>query len=428
MAVFAATMDAFGPFENNPHLAVAVSGGPDSTALAIMARDWAQARAGRITALTVDHGLRPASAGEARWVGDQMRTQGIDHEVLAWMGDKPRAGIQAAARSARYGLLRGWCRDASVLHLLAGHQRDDQAETRLMRLARGKAHLGAAGISAVREYSDIRLLRPLLGQSRDGLRAWLTALGVPWIDEESNVDQGFERVRARRRLAAEPGLAAGLDTDGYAAARARQNSEERVHQRLARALSFSEFGFADLERKSIGDDDTAAVALGRVITSIGGRDYAPATDALVRLVDQIADKRFSGATLGGCQVRPAADGKVFVCREARNLPAPVTAQSGDEVDWDGRFRLCFADDLPAGQGIAERMTLRSLGHDGWRQIPSDTRRQRGTPMAAALSLPALFRRDDLYWWPGAGESPAAEAVKWAFRPKNAVSFSVFCIA
>src|SRR5512144_2076204 len=118
-------MEEFAPFESSPHLAVAVSGGADSMALGLLAHDWAVARGGRVTALTVDHGLRPASAKEAAQVGSWMSACGIEHHILCWPGAKPASAVQNAARVARYRLLRQWCRQAGVLHLVLGHHADD---------------------------------------------------------------------------------------------------------------------------------------------------------------------------------------------------------------------------------------------------------------------------------------------------------------
>src|ERR1700693_3737439 len=120
-AEFAARLDALGPFERAPRLAVAVSGGADSLALALFADAWARARGGRIAALTVDHRLRAASATEARQVGAWLAPRGIVHRTLAWEGPHPESDIQAAARAARYRLLEAWCEEQGILHLLTAH-------------------------------------------------------------------------------------------------------------------------------------------------------------------------------------------------------------------------------------------------------------------------------------------------------------------
>src|SRR5579863_2293243 len=147
-AEFGAALDRLGPFERRPLLAVAVSGGADSLALALLASVWAKARRGRVVALTVDHRLRRESTGEARQVGRWLRRLGIAHEILTWKGPYPQGDVQAAARAARYALLEAWCHTAHCLHLLTAHHREDQVETFWLRLARGSGLDGLAAMPA----------------------------------------------------------------------------------------------------------------------------------------------------------------------------------------------------------------------------------------------------------------------------------------
>ena len=134
---FAALLLPFAPFEPSPHLAIAVSGGADSMALALLADRWARMRGGRVTALTVDHGLRAEAAAEAAQVARWLAERGIAAMTLAGVAPLPRRDIQAQARALRYRLLEGWCAEAGVLHLLIAHHQEDQAETLLLRLGRG---------------------------------------------------------------------------------------------------------------------------------------------------------------------------------------------------------------------------------------------------------------------------------------------------
>src|SRR5579863_9177854 len=143
---FAETLDRLGPFERRPLIAVAVSGGADSMALALLADAWAKARRGRAVALTVDHRLRAESTAEARQVARWLRRHGIAHEILTWTAPRPRSGVQAAARAARYALLEDWCLRAHCLHLLTAHHRRDQVETFWLRLTRGS---GLDGLAAM---------------------------------------------------------------------------------------------------------------------------------------------------------------------------------------------------------------------------------------------------------------------------------------
>ena len=154
---FKKLMADMGPFETQPHIAVAVSGGADSLCLALLAGRWAKRMDGKATALTVDHGLRDQSAEEALQVGRWLHSEGMDHDILDWQGPKPKTGIQAAARAARYGLMQAWCREQEVLHLALAHTQDDQAETFLLRLGAGSGADGLAAMTAIRETADVRL-------------------------------------------------------------------------------------------------------------------------------------------------------------------------------------------------------------------------------------------------------------------------------
>ncbi len=186
---FARLLARLGPFEPKPVIALAVSGGPDSMALALLLDEWANHRDARIEAITVDHGLRPESAAEAEQVGRWLAVRRVTrHTVLHWSDAKPEAGIQAAARAARYRLMTEHCRAEGILHLCLAHHLDDQVETRAMRAARHSGPAGLAGMSAIREWGGVRLLRPLLGITKQALHATLAARGSG-VDRRSEQPQ-----------------------------------------------------------------------------------------------------------------------------------------------------------------------------------------------------------------------------------------------
>lgn len=190
-----------------PRLAVAVSGGPDSVALLHLAT---AAWPGRVTALTVDHGLRAAAADEARRLGNCCAAAGIAHVLLRWEGPPPASGVQAAAREARYRLMTDWCTAAGVGVLMTAHHADDQAETLLMRLARGAGSAGLAGIRRCRPLAPgVLLVRPLLDIRREALAAVAAASGWPIVTDPANADARHQRSAARALLAATPWLDAG---------------------------------------------------------------------------------------------------------------------------------------------------------------------------------------------------------------------------
>lgn len=193
---FDATMGAYAPYENGPHLAVALSGGADSTALAILASDWAKERSGTVTGLIVDHGLRAESNEEAQLVQRRLAGLGLSARILEWRGPKPTTGIQAAARAARYQLLSDWCHHNGVLHLLAGHHADDQAETVLLRLLRGA---GTTGLGAMRPVTA-GIVRPLLAVRRSAVEAYAVHRGLEVRQDPTNRDVRVPRNQIRHEL------------------------------------------------------------------------------------------------------------------------------------------------------------------------------------------------------------------------------------
>lgn len=181
-------------------LGVAVSGGPDSLALLLLC---AEARPLQVEAATVDHALRPESRGEAEKVGELCARLGVPHVILtaAW-AEKPTTAIQERARTLRYQLLGKWARERRITALLTAHHLDDQAETLLMRLGRGAGVTGLAGMRRLTRLAggSVSIVRPLLGWRHSELEAVCAAAGVEPMQDPSNEDEQFERVRVRKAL------------------------------------------------------------------------------------------------------------------------------------------------------------------------------------------------------------------------------------
>jgi len=215
----------FADWKGLPALVLAVSGGPDSVALMWLAARWRRsfARGPRLVAVTIDHGLRTEAAREAREVKRLARALDVEHRTLRWTGDKPRRGVPAAAREARYRLLADAARAARASHVLTAHTRDDQAETLLMRLLRGSGIAGLSAMARESERDGIRLARPFLDVPKSRLIATLNKAKIAFADDPTNRDTAFARPRLRALL---PLLAAeGGDVRGLA----------RLASRLARA-------------------------------------------------------------------------------------------------------------------------------------------------------------------------------------------------
>jgi tRNA(Ile)-lysidine synthase len=200
----------FADFRSAPALVVAVSGGPDSVALMWLLARWrkALARGPRLVAVTVDHGLRPEAAAEARAVKRLAKALALDHRTRRWIGVKPRNGVPAAAREVRYGLLAETARGVGATHILTAHTRDDQAETLLMRLLRGSGIVGLSAMARISERDGLSLARPLLDVAKSQLTATLKRAKIGFVDDPTNRDTTFTRPRLRMllpKLAAEGG-------------------------------------------------------------------------------------------------------------------------------------------------------------------------------------------------------------------------------
>ncbi len=218
---------------------VALSGGPDSVALLALAAAWARGRAApRLFSATVDHGLRSASAAEAEACASVAARLGVPHQVLMWSGPKPAAGLQEAAREARYDLLAAHARAVGATHLATAHHADDQAETVLMRLCAGSGIGGLGGMRQTFRHCGVVHVRPLLGLRKAALTAHCAAQGLPVVDDPSNADPRFARARLRALL---PLLAVeGLSVERLTrlaarAARAGEALESAARDRLDKA-------------------------------------------------------------------------------------------------------------------------------------------------------------------------------------------------
>ena len=195
---FAAAMARLEPFEPQPLLAVAVSGGPDSMALAMLANDWAHERGGSVHAILIDHGLRPESEDEVRIASDALSARGIETTIEKLSGKAPRNGKPAWARQERYKSLMVITRRLGALHLLTGHHRDDQAETFILNLERGSGVKGLSGMATNRGVGSSRIIRPLLDFSKTQLHSTALMYGLPVAHDPSNQDLRYSRTRSER--------------------------------------------------------------------------------------------------------------------------------------------------------------------------------------------------------------------------------------
>jgi tRNA(Ile)-lysidine synthase len=356
-------------------LGLAVSGGGDSMAMLHLAH-----RAGlRPHVATVDHGLRAASADEARMVARVCAALALPHVTLTWQGWDRRGNLQDAASRARRGLLADWARATGLSAVAFAHTRDDLAETFLMRLARGA---GVDGLAAMRPHwqeHGIQFLRPLLGAARDDLRGFLRSIDADWVDDPSNEMDRFDRVRVRKALKVLAPL--GIDPPRLAAVAAHMSqarlaleagAENVMRQNItgrAGILRISPLIFdapVDLQRR----------VLQRVITWIRPQDYGPRGAALMALRDRL--HRGLGGQLAGCHFL-ADKATILAFREGKTLQRHGAGQL-----WDGVWAV---------RDVATAVQVGPLGAEGLRQWVDW--RKLGLPRAAMLSQPSLWQGETL---------------------------------
>ncbi|MEM6634251.1 MAG: tRNA lysidine(34) synthetase TilS [Pseudomonadota bacterium] len=371
---------------------LAVSGGGDSLALAVLAGDWAKARGRKLLAITVDHGLRPESAAEAESVAAFCREFAIPHEIAVWEEWSGEGNLQDAARRARQRLIAEVARENGIDHVCTGHTLDDQAETFLMRLARGSGVDGLSGISPVRSIEGLMWHRPLIEIRRNALRDYLTVEGLPWIDDPTNEDETFERVKARRLLSqlAELGIdAKGLADTAFRMARARRALEAETARLAGRAAKLDQCDvLLDWPAIQSAPEEIRLRLLAHALSWISSEPYRPRASALANAVSALDAGRTTA--LQGCLLI-AQGSQRRITREFRQVSALITAS--DET-WDRRWRF--------NGPHAPQFCIRALGEDGLRACPDW--RDGGLPRQSAKATPGVWEGNRLVAAPLAGFS------------------------
>jgi tRNA(Ile)-lysidine synthase len=373
-----------------PRVGVALSGGGDSVALLHILTQCFQGSAVKILAATVDHGLRSDSAQEAQHVATMATRMGIHHEILHWQGWQGDGNLQDQARRARYRLLSDWAMRREVPIVALGHTADDQAETVLMRLARSAGVNGLAAMPVRRRVNQVTLLRPLLRVTRAQLRSYLVQNDLTWVEDPSNQDRRFERVRMRQAMQTLEPL--GLTIESLSAvaenmAKAKQALDHSVFlsgQDLAKticgAVVFDKVGLRGQP------DEIIHRLLSGALRWVSGAEYPLRRRVMAEALDCV--RTGGGLTLGGCRIL-SRRGQVWVCREYNAVRNEVTQP--DDL-WDNRWRLAGGDVLD--------VELRPLGKAGLLLCPGW--RDSGCPQDVLEATPAVWRKQDLIAAPMAG--------------------------
>tara|TARA_B110000908_G_C10224561_1_gene437213 strand:- start:16 stop:1266 length:1251 start_codon:yes stop_codon:yes gene_type:complete len=358
---------------------VAVSGGGDSMALLVLMASFAQKHNIELLAISVDHGLRDEARAEIKLVTDLCGALGLAHHVEYWSSWDGAGNLQSSARTARYELITGWAQSNGISTIVLGHTADDQAETVLMRLARGAGVDGLAAMAPSHLAYGINWIRPLLWESRETLRNYLRQKDLSWADDPSNENRDFERIRMRDALEVLAPLGITVQSLSNVAgnmADARNALDWHTFLAAKDACIF-EHGVVGIDltiyRKL--PVEIARRLLVRAIMWMNGSKYPSRRKAILQV--QNAIKKGVSATLDGCQVS-CKTSHIYVFREL-NAVRNQTCNIGDL--WDDRWRLTGSEDDP-------KFEVRPLGEAGIKTL--DTWRDLGLPRDAVLSLPAVW--------------------------------------
>lgn len=380
---------------------VAVSGGSDSVALLLLASAWAHFDDVHVQAVTIDHGLRPEAAAEAAYVASLCEGLGIRHVTLAWEGIKPNSGLPEAARLARYQLLEEYAVDAGASYILTGHTADDQVETVYMRLSReqaggtGRGLSGMAGVTVMPK--GVLLLRPLLDVSRQVLRDYLAQNSQSWIEDPSNEDVSYERVRARQFLADKPQHKNNLHIYSKVMGRLRKHIAGEAANFLRANVSVLP-GLVyklDLAQFKQTPEPILVHVLQVLLGVVGGGQYLVSASKLRPLLAGIRNpgELSKRQTLANCVLEFKAD-SILLYREARNLPSFLLGP-GDNAVWDGRLHINNESSSSLYVGPLDTALLAEAEFDGENQ---NSKRINVSPRAALQSLPVLRGDgDDLHF-------------------------------
>ncbi|RAX40071.1 tRNA lysidine(34) synthetase TilS [Rhizobium tropici] len=361
------------------HILVAVSGGSDSIGLLIALDEQLKSHSRRditLSAATIDHGLRAAAADEAREVAALCALRGIPHFTRRWEGEKPATGLMAAAREARYELLADLAEEISGNLIVTAHTMDDQRETMVMRGKRRLAEvdgLGTGIADAMLFDRRIWIVRPFLACRRMDIRPWLKMRGISWLDDPSNADMRYERVRTRMELEAD--ASGSLSGDGGAG---RAALSGKAAAWLDDHVTIHANALCVIDRSGLSTDKAVvAYALSYLAAVFGGRTYAPGRAQMQRVLEFVNGADPGRRTAGGVVFDLRRDG-LYLMRESRNI-APLSLAPGKKGNWDGRFEISNSGRVP--------LVVRPAGTENAAIFPSNL--PKGAARRAGAALPVM---------------------------------------
>lgn len=382
-------------------MGVAVSGGGDSIALLHLLKDFSDVHNLKLSAVTLDHGLRPEAAAEAARVAEHCAHMGIDHDTLVWEGWHGHGNLQQAAREARYNQISDWAKKKNIQTVAMGHTADDQAETVLMRLARRSGVDGLSGMQDRMYRNGVTWVRPLLRTRRVDLRKYLLQERIDWHEDPSNENERFQRVKIRKALALLAPL--GIDAEeltGVAEQMAQARKALEWHSFIAAKEMTDVRGASvvfDEQLFRVLPEEIQRRLLTKAISWVSGSVHGPRREALAHILAGL--RQGLAGTADGCHVRRIA-GEIWAFREY-NAVREMRCTLAEK--WDKRWTI-----TPPLRSLVEgEIHVRALGSDGLAQCPDW--RASNMPRVVLMSTPSVWCGDTLVSAPLAGYGQAWRA-------------------
>jgi tRNA(Ile)-lysidine synthase len=417
--LFKTKIISFGLTKDTP-VAIGVSGGGDSMALALLAADFFKS----VTFLSVDHGLRAEAASETKQVKAWLADTSGTHVILTHAGVTPSSeGIQDWARHLRYALMEGWCKENGVEALFLAHHQGDQAETVLMRLMRGS---GVDGLSGMREVSSSliepegpNLYRPLLEVPKAQLLDYLNSKNQPWIEDPSNKNERFKRIQAREWLNGLPDseqLIPRFSETASRFGRVKDLLDKLVDDAIKGGVDQNDNGTACFKKETLANlnEELGLRLLSRLVRAIGGNEYPARMEKLLRLYNAILSDGFTAATLGGVQFLNNKSA-ILAFREVADCEGKVELKPHQTTFWDGRFLATLEGKQKGNYHIG------ALEQKGWEQLIKikPEVKESTLPHIARLSLATIWVKNEVIAVPSLDFlKEGGVSLSLRFRPRN----------
>ncbi|MBA8667059.1 tRNA lysidine(34) synthetase TilS [Holosporaceae bacterium 'Namur'] len=397
-------------------IAIAVSGGADSMCLTYLCRKWGKTTNTEIICLIVDHKFRQESTIEAESVRKRLLEKKLKAEILTFHTEKPKANLHAIAREERYNLLTDFCKKNNIKYLLTAHNRNDQAETVLMRIFRGTGIDGLTGIPGHYETKGISILRPLLLFSREEIEATLTYAKWEWVNDPSNLNEKYERSKIRKLINTLPEkqlIISRLNLLAKNSARAKSFlniHSNKVYEEISYEGKFGEIYLNKAEFLKL-DEEIALRILTRILNRVSGNHYPPRLGSLELLYNLIRENKDFIKTLWGCEINANAETMLFY-RELNAVENMKKLIPHQETIWDNRYKIKVTEELSVGalnqQGlktlkawIKDRPISKITNGDKTEEGKAEDHNKFSEKLPAKLlyTTPGLFKDGKLVFYP-----------------------------